>query len=60
MCFDFTHTMRPGDIVYAKRGRNTFVGRGIVEGDYRYESLAPHYTNVRKVRWTARGRVAVA
>ncbi len=55
MCFDFAHTMRPGDIVYAKRGRSTFVGRGIVEGDYRHDPSRAELTNVRRVRWTARG-----
>ena len=55
MCFDFAHTMRPGDIVYAKRGRNTFVGRGIVEGEYRHDPSRRNYTNLRAVRWTARG-----
>jgi hypothetical protein len=55
MCFDFAHTMRPGDIIYAKRGRNSFVGRGIVEGDYHHDPSRRNYTNVRKVRWTARG-----
>jgi 5-methylcytosine-specific restriction protein B len=55
MCFDFAHTMHPGDIVYAKRGRQTFVGRGIVEGEYRHDSSRSELTNVRRVRWTARG-----
>ena len=55
MCFDFAHTMRPGDIVYAKRGRNTFVGRGIVEGEYRHDPSRGTTRISRKVRWTARG-----
>jgi len=55
MCFDFAHTMRPGDVVYAKRGRQTFVGRGIVEGEYRHDPSRGELTNVRRIRWTARG-----
>jgi len=55
MCFDFAHTMRSGDVVYAKRGRQTFVGRGIVEGEYRHDPSRGELTNVRQVRWTARG-----
>jgi 5-methylcytosine-specific restriction protein B len=55
MCFDFAHTMQPGDIVYAKRGRSIFVGRGIVEGDYQHDPSRQNYKNVRQVRWTARG-----
>jgi 5-methylcytosine-specific restriction enzyme B len=55
MCFDFTRTMQPGDVVYAKRGRNTFIGRGVVEGDYQFAPDHPRFTHIRKVRWTARG-----
>jgi 5-methylcytosine-specific restriction protein B len=55
MCFDFTRTMQPGDVVYVKRGRSTFIGRGIVEGDYQFAQNRPQFTHIRKVRWTARG-----
>ena len=55
MCFDFTYTMRPGDIVYVKRGLRVIVGRGIVEGDYAYDAERKTYAHFRKVRWTDRG-----
>ena len=55
MCFDFARTMAPGDVVYVKRGRNTIIGRGIVESDYRFVPSRAQFTHVRKVRWTARG-----
>ncbi len=55
MCFDFTRTMHSGDVIYVKRGRNTFIGRGIVEGEYQFAPDRPRLTHIRKVRWTARG-----
>jgi hypothetical protein len=55
MCFDFTRTMQPGDVVYAKRGRNTFIGRGIVEGGYQFAPDRLRLVHIRKVRSTARG-----
>jgi hypothetical protein len=55
MCFDFAHTMRTGDIVYVKRGRDIFVGRGIVQGEYRHDPSRQRYMNVREVQWTTRG-----
>lgn len=55
MCFDFTYTLRPGDIVYVKRGLHVIVGRGIVEGGYTYDGARKSYTHYRKVRWTNRG-----
>ena len=38
MCFDFVDAVKPGDIVFAKRGRRTIVGRGVVTGEYRYDT----------------------
>lgn len=55
MCFDFTFTMQPGDIVYVKRGQHMIIGRGIVEGDYSYDAERKPYTHLRSVRWTNRG-----
>lgn len=53
-CWQFAHDIRPGDIVYAKRGIGTIVGRGEVTSDYRYQTKKgdPH---VRSVRWDAQG-----
>jgi hypothetical protein len=32
-CHGFAQVMRPGDLVFAKRGRNTIIGHGVVTGD---------------------------
>ena len=51
----FANEMKPGDVVFAKRGTTEIIGRGIVTGDYVYDADADHYPNVREVRWTDKG-----
>ena len=52
--WQFVAEMKPGDIIYAKSGRQTLVGRGIVDSDYYYDdsSKEDFYYNFRKVNWT--------
>ena len=57
--WDFVHTMQVGDIIYAKKGAGTIIGRGIVEGDYSYDDSLEDHNNVRKVKWTHVGEWAV-
>jgi hypothetical protein len=54
-CFDFRYSMKPGDQVIAKRGRDEVVGYGTVTGDYDFQPERSTYRNVRKVRWERRG-----
>jgi 5-methylcytosine-specific restriction protein B len=54
-CFDFRYSMKPGDQVIVKRGRDEVVGYGIVIGDYEFQPDKPTYRNLRKVRWERRG-----
>lgn len=53
--WQFANEMKPGDVVFAKRGTTEIIGRGIVTGDYVYDADAEHYRNVRGVRWTHKG-----
>lgn len=53
--WQFVHEMKPGDIVFAKKGMHLIIGRGVVESDYIYDSERKHYKNVRRVRWTHKG-----
>lgn len=55
MLWQFFHDMKPGDIVFAKKGRSEIVGMGIVASDYEYDDDSDEYPNVRKVRWTHKG-----
>ena len=53
--WQFVHDVKPGDVVFVKRGRSEIIGRGVVKGEYAYDSSLGHYPNVRKVEWTDYG-----
>lgn len=52
MDWQFANVMKPGDIVYAKKGRHTIIGRGVVTGEYEYDPKQKRYKNIREVKWT--------
>lgn len=54
-CYEFTHEVRPGDHVIAKRGRRTMIGYGVVKGPYRHDNSRVALKNVRDVQWLQRG-----
>lgn len=54
--WQFCHEMKPGDIIYAKKGRKEVIGRGVVSGGYEFDESRPNeYKNIRKVEWTHKG-----
>ena len=53
--WQFVHDMKPGDVVFAKKGMHIVIGRGIVESDYIFDPDRKRYKNVRKVKWTDKG-----
>ena len=55
MAWNFSRTIKPGDIIFAKRA-NTMVGRGIVTGEYVFDDTRPDYKSIRKVNWTNIGQ----
>lgn len=54
-CWQFQNEMAPGDIVYAKKGISTIVGKGIVRSAARFEPERDRYMHVRNVEWTDSG-----
>jgi 5-methylcytosine-specific restriction protein B len=54
-CYEFASEIRPGDLVFAKRGRGRIIGYGIVLGDYAFNAERPHFKNYRRIRWDGRG-----
>ncbi|MDY0290214.1 MAG: AAA family ATPase [Sphaerochaeta sp.] len=54
-CFDFVHEMQVGDIVYAKKGRGTIIGKGTITGEYEYDDSRAYYKQVRTVAWERNG-----
>lgn len=53
--WQFANDMKPGDVVFAKKGAHLIVGRGVVESDYIYDASRKYYRNIRKVKWTHKG-----
>ena len=49
--WNFTHEVRIGDVVYARKGVKTVIGRGVVESDYEYDESREIHCNIRKVKW---------
>ena len=47
--------MKPGDIIFAKKGMHQVIGRGVVGSDYEFDPQRDHYKNIRQVKWTHKG-----
>lgn len=53
--WQFANELRPGDIVYAKKGIHKLVGRGIITSEYLYDDSRAEYKSVRQINWTHDG-----
>lgn len=54
--WQFAHEMKPGDIIFVKKGMSEIIGRGVVESDYEYNpDRTDHFNHLRHVNWTNRG-----
>lgn len=53
--WNFLNTIKPGDVIIAKKGIDKILGRGIVDGDYEYDENQERYPNIRKVKWINTG-----
>jgi Uncharacterized conserved protein len=53
--WQFVHDMKPGDVVFAKKGMYHIIGRGVVESGYEYDPSRIEYKNIRRVNWTHKG-----
>ena len=53
--WEFANDIQVGDVIFAKKGMNEIIGRGIVESDYIFDESLGHYPHIRKVRWTHKG-----
>ena len=49
--WSFLSIIKQGDVIFAKKGTGKILGRGIVTGDYQYDSEASSYKNIRTVKW---------
>lgn len=54
--WQFANEIKPGDIVFVKKGLHSIIGRGIVSSEYRYDPDESYdYPNIYDVDWTDRG-----
>lgn len=53
--WQFCNEIQPGDVIFAKKGRNTIIGKGVVTSGYTFDPSREHYLNVRNVDWTDQG-----
>ena len=54
--WQFANDIKPGDIVFVKKGMHRIVGRGIVTSGYMFDgSRKDEYKNIRQINWTNKG-----
>ena len=53
--WEFANEIKPGDIIFVKRGRSEILGRGVVTSEYVYDPDVEHYPHTRTVKWTNNG-----
>ena len=54
--WQFANDIQVGDIVYAKKGQNQIVGRGIVTSEYKFDNTrTDDYKHIRTIDWTHKG-----
>ena len=53
--WQFVNEMKPGDVIFVKRGLKEIIGRGVVTGDYVYDPDGGEYPHLRDVSWNRQG-----
>ena len=53
--WQFANELKPGHIIYAKKGKFKLIGRGIVESDYIFDDKRDEYKHIHKINWTHDG-----
>lgn len=54
--WQFANEMKPGDIVFAKKGLHLIIGCGVVKSDYEYTFDGwDYFNNIRRIEWLKKG-----
>ena len=53
--WQFANDMKPGDVIFVKRGMKEIIGHGVVTGDYVYDPEGGEYPHLREVSWKRQG-----
>src|SRR5262249_18617497 len=54
-CWEFVHAIKPGDIVFAKRGISKLLGCGRILSEYVFDQSRANYKHLRKIEWLTTG-----
>jgi 5-methylcytosine-specific restriction protein B len=54
-CWQFANDIQIGDEIFAKRGRSSLLGYGVVTGDYQFDDSRNRFKHVRTVDWQSSG-----
>ena len=49
--WQFSHEMKPGDVIFVKRGQHDVIGHGTVKSQYRHVPTSERHKHVREVNW---------
>ena len=53
-CWEFSHVMKPGDVLFVKRGTKLILGHGVVKSGYRFDDARTEFKHVRDVEWLSK------
>jgi 5-methylcytosine-specific restriction protein B len=53
--WQFANEMKPGDVVFAKKGKGRIIGSGEVASDYSFNDDRDELKHVRSVNWKNKG-----
>lgn len=53
--YDFSNTVKVGDIIIVKKGRQELLGYGEVESDYYFDDDRGDFKHCRRVKWKSKG-----
>jgi 5-methylcytosine-specific restriction endonuclease McrBC GTP-binding regulatory subunit McrB len=53
--YEFSKTMRIGDIIFVKKGIGELLGYGVVASDYYFDEEREEYKSCRKMNWICKG-----
>ena len=53
--WQFVNDIKPGDVIFVKRGLKEIIGRGVVTGGYVYDPDGGEYPHLREVSWKRQG-----
>lgn len=59
MLWNFSYSMKAGDVVFAKRGLYSICGWGIVCGDYFFDDTREHFQHALPVEWKCKDELNV-